>query len=291
MSSPIIPILLAGGGTRLASVAQSLPKQFCWLAINRIPRALLRVRHPIFASPIVITGQISIFARRQAGSWCDAIVVIEPMPRLGPAIAPLRSPPTAIPTRGAGAAADQSSWTSKRSADRRAGRAAAEAGALIPRLSRQSPDRLRLHSSAKRRRRRRACGEKCGKPDTATAARYVREGYLWNSATFCFAPTFCFRVGARHCGCGQTAVVAPAMILFRGCSRKLARAAKSIDYAVMEKPTAPPGGTPLVHTAAGTRCSTSRHAIQPATLQGQVDHGWRLQPRRRRTLWSAPPMR
>jgi mannose-1-phosphate guanylyltransferase/mannose-6-phosphate isomerase len=31
------------------------------------------------------------------------------------------------------------------------------------------------------------------KPDAATAARYIAEGYLWNSGTSCSAPTCCWR--------------------------------------------------------------------------------------------------
>ena len=253
----IVPVLLAGGsGTRLWPVSRdSMPKQFLPLVGHHstYQQALMRVADgELFAPPIVMTAaDFRFFARRQAEELgIAATVVLEPERRdSGPAIAAAaalareRDPNAIVLTLAADhVILDAELFCSAC----RAGREAALVGhivtfGLVPSGPRTAYGYIR-RGAALAIDGVHAADAFVEKPDAATAARYVAEGYLWNSGNFMFAAKELLSELDRHEPAMVPAVAAAVseatedLGFVRLAPAPFARAPKkSIDYAVMEK--------------------------------------------------------
>jgi mannose-1-phosphate guanylyltransferase/mannose-6-phosphate isomerase len=257
MASSIIPVIMCGGaGTRLWPVSrESMPKQFVPLigAQSTFQQVLGRIADAdLFARPIVITRSDFRFVvaeqLRERGIAAD--IVLEPMPRdSGPAVAVAA---TLAVERARDAlvlvlAADH--VIAKPDAFREAcrGAAAAAAGGRIvtfgiePRGAVTSYGYIRPGDNLNGGQAR-AVSAFVEKPDAATAAQYVTDGYFWNSGNFLFhAATMLQEIERFEPAMAQAAKAAVAGLtrdldFLRLAPEPFGRAPKkSIDYAVLER--------------------------------------------------------
>jgi mannose-1-phosphate guanylyltransferase/mannose-6-phosphate isomerase len=257
----IVPVIMCGGaGTRLWPVSrEAMPKQFVPLVGERstFQQVLARVGdRTLFAPPLVVTSADFRFVVAEQARACGAEIeiVLEPVRRdSGPAIAVASEIVASRCPTGLMLVVAADHVIGRPDAFMAAclaAREVAQRGRIVtfgvpPTEPATSYGYIRpgapLNGSAEGGRAVLAFVEK---PDASTAARYVADGYFWNSGNFLFrADVMLAEIGRLEPGMAEAARAA-----VEGASRDLdflrlaeepfSRAPKkSIDYAVMEHTT------------------------------------------------------
>jgi mannose-1-phosphate guanylyltransferase / mannose-6-phosphate isomerase len=256
MARPIVPLIMCGGaGTRLWPASrENRPKQFLPLfgPLSTFQETIRRVSDSaLFARPIVITNAQYRFlvAEQLAAIGTEADILLEPTRRdSGPAIAAgadyaLRrgddpvvvalaadhvvSDPSAF-AKVAGLAGDVALDDQIVMFGVQPTRPATEYGYICPGPAIR-PGLFGIERFVE-------------KPDAETAARYVAEGYLWNSGNFVFRAAFlleeyrCFEPDSAAAVMGAIEASGADLGFVTLDAEAFGRAtAKSIDYAVMER--------------------------------------------------------
>jgi mannose-1-phosphate guanylyltransferase/mannose-6-phosphate isomerase len=288
MDRRIIPLIMCGGaGTRLWPASREVhPKQFLPLfgARSTFQDTLVRVSDPaLFERPIVITNTVYRFMvlEQLAEIGIEADVLLEPMRRdSGPAIAAgaafaqIRDGDAVVLALAADhVVRDTAAFV----AACRQGLVAADAGRIVtfgveperPAIEYGYISPGKLVSADVR-----SVAKFVEKPDPATAAEYIKAGYLWNSGNFMFRASVLLdeyrSVDADSAQAVSDAVTKAGRDLGFVTleSESFAKAkAISIDYAVMEKTL----HAAVVPVACGWSDVGSWHAVWE--LSGKDSHG------------------
>jgi mannose-1-phosphate guanylyltransferase / mannose-6-phosphate isomerase len=256
VAQPIVPLIMCGGaGTRLWPASrENRPKQFLPLfgPLSTFQETVRRVSDPaLFGRPIVVTNaQYRFLVAEQLGAiGAQADILLEPVRRdSGPAIVAgaiygLRrgDDPLVVALAADHVVTDPLAFAKVCAT---AGEAAREDRIVMFGVA---PTRAATEYGYIRPGAPLAHGlfgieRFVEKPDAETAARYVAEGYLWNSGNFVFRASFLLeeyrRFEAESCAAVEAAIQKAGTDL--GFVTLAANAfgsaiAKSIDYAVMER--------------------------------------------------------
>ena len=255
--APIIqPVIMCGGsGTRLWPASrESMPKQFIPLLqdLSSFQVTALRFAHPAFARPLILaSSDVRFIAAEQLQAiGVDAEIVLEPTRRdsgaaaaVAACLAGRQAPETVALVVAADHLIDD---TEAFVASCLAAAEGARAGLIMtlgvtPTSPATGYGYIQPGAAIAGTEARRV-SRFVEKPDAETAARYIADGYLWNSGNFLFRADVMMAELKRHApevlAAAQAAVAAAASDLdfLRLDAAAFAKAPKiSIDYAVMER--------------------------------------------------------